>query len=449
MTKLFGTDGIRGEANQPPITGQTALEIGRAVAGYFNSQHRCDRIIVGKDTRISGDMLEHAIAAGVCAAGIDVLLAGVVPTPAVAYLVGQSENTAGIVISASHNPWHDNGIKVFGNEGCKLSEAVESEIEVLIARSAAQPGQASGRQIGRVGPLPDAAGTYIDFLCQSAPADLLNGLTVVIDCAHGAASAVAPAVFQRLGAALTVLNAEPDGRNINADCGSEHTAGLIQAIRNTGAHIGLAFDGDADRLIAVDERGRVVAGDQLIAICAAHYKKEDRLENNCVVTTVMSNIGLKRALDKLDITHAVSGVGDRYVMEKMVATGAVVGGENSGHLIFRDCHTTGDGILSALNILEVMQAQDAPLSQLAGIMEVFPQALLAVNVTHKPDLETLPEVGRVIADVEARLGDRGRVLVRYSGTQPVCRVMVEGPDQMETADYCRKIAAAVSACIGV
>jgi len=274
-------------------------------------------------------------------------------------------------------------------------------------------------------------------------------LSVVIDCAHGAASAVAPAVFQRLGAALTVLNAEPDGRNINADCGSEHTHELIQAVRNTGAHIGLAFDGDADRLIAVDEKGRVVAGDQLIAICAAHYKREDRLENNCVVTTVMSNIGLKRALENLDITHAVSGVGDRYVMEKMVATGAVVGGENSGHLIFKDCHTTGDGILSALKILEAMQVQGAPLSQLASIMEVFPQELLAVNVKQKPDLENLPEVSRVIADVEARLGGRGRVLVRYSGTQPVCRVMVEGPDQKVTADYCRKIAEAVSACIGV
>jgi len=449
MQKLFGTDGIRGEANQPPITGQTAFEIGRAVAGYFSSQHGCDRIIVGKDTRISGDMLEHAVAAGVCAAGSDVLLAGVVPTPAVAYLVEQSEKSAGIVISASHNPWYDNGIKVFGNEGRKLSEAVESEIEALIARSAEQTGQAGGRQIGRVGPIPDAAGTYIDFLCKSVSADLLEGLSVVIDCAHGAASAVAPAVFQRLGAALTVLNAEPDGRNINADCGSEHTNELIQAVRNTGAHIGLAFDGDADRLIAVDEKGQVVAGDQLIAICAAHYKREDRLENNCVVTTVMSNIGLKRALEKLDITHAVSGVGDRYVMEKMVAAGAVVGGENSGHLIFKDCHTTGDGILSALKILEAMQVQGAPLSQLASIMEVFPQELLAVYVKQKPDLENLPEVSRVIADVEARLGGRGRVLVRYSGTQPVCRVMVEGPDQKVTADYCRKIAEAVSACIGV
>lgn len=449
MQKLFGTDGIRGEANQPPITGQTAFEIGRAVAGYFSCQHGCDRIIVGKDTRISGDMLEHAVAAGACAAGSDVLLAGVLPTPAVAYLVEQSEKSAGIVISASHNPWYDNGIKVFGNQGRKLSEAVESEIEALIARSAEQTGPAGGRQVGRVGSMPDSAGRYIDFLCKNVPADLLGGLTVVIDCSHGAASAVAPVVFQKLGAALTVLNAEPDGRNINSNCGSEHPDELSQVVRNTGAHIGLAFDGDADRLIAVDERGQVVAGDQLIAICAAHYKKEGRLENNCIVTTVMSNIGLKKALDKLDITHAVSGVGDRYVMEKMAATGAVIGGENSGHMIFRDCHTTGDGILSALRILEVMQAQDAPLSQLAGIMEIFPQELMAVNVKHKPDLKTLPEVGQVIAGVETRLGDQGRVLVRYSGTQPVCRVMVEGPDQMVTADYCREIAEAVSACIGV
>ncbi len=449
MQKLFGTDGIRGEANRPPMTGQTALEIGRAVAGYFSSQHHCSRLIVGKDTRISGDMLEHAIAAGVSAAGLDVLLAGVVPTPAVAYLVRQNKNAAGIVISASHNPWYDNGIKVFGPEGRKLSEAVEAEIETLLARSAAQTDRAGERHMGRVRPLTESLDAYIDFLCESVPAGLLNGLSVVLDCAHGAASAVASPVFEKLGAALIVLNAAPDGRNINADCGSEHPDGLIQAVKSVNADIGLAFDGDADRLIAVDENGRVVAGDQLIAICASHYKEKHRLENNCVVTTVMSNIGLQRTLEKLDITHAVSGVGDRYVMEKMVDTGAVIGGENSGHMIFRDRHSTGDGILSALKILEVMQARSAPLSELAGIMEVFPQELVAVNVKHKPALETLPEVGQVIADVESRLGNQGRVLVRYSGTQPVCRVMVEGPDQQMTTDYCREIAEAVSACIGV
>ncbi|MCP3953024.1 MAG: phosphoglucosamine mutase, partial [Desulfobacterales bacterium] len=390
MPKLFGTDGIRGEANQPPMTGQTALAVGRSVAGYFGSHHGCDRIIVGKDTRISGDMLEYAIAAGVCAAGIDVLLAGVVPTPAVAYLVRQNKNAAGIVISASHNPWHDNGIKVFGHEGRKLSEAVEGEIESLLSRSAEQTGRAGERHIGRVRPMPEAFDAYTDFLCSSVPAGLLKGLSVVIDCAHGAAFAVAPQVFERLGADLTVRNAAPDGRNINADCGSEHPDGLIQAVKAGRADIGLAFDGDADRLIAVDENGQVVAGDQLIALCAAHYKEQHRLENNCVVTTVMSNIGLKRALEKLDITHAVSGVGDRYVMEKMIETGAVIGGENSGHLIFRDRHTTGDGILSALKILEVMQTRSAPLSELARIMEVFPQELVAVNVTDKPALETLP-----------------------------------------------------------
>ncbi|MCP3882491.1 MAG: phosphoglucosamine mutase, partial [Sulfitobacter sp.] len=247
----------------------------------------------------------------------DVLLAGVVPTPAVAYLVRQNKNAAGIVISASHNPWYDNGIKVFGPEGRKLSEAVESEIETLLARSAAQTDPTGKRHMGWVRPLTESLDAYIDFLCESVPAGLLNGMSVVLDCAHGAASAVASPVFEKLGAALIVLNAAPDGRNINAECGSEHPDGLIQAVKNVNANIGLAFDGDADRLIAVDENGHVVAGDQLIAICASHYKEKHLLENNCVVTTVMSNIGLQRTLEKLDITHAVSGVGDRYVMEKM------------------------------------------------------------------------------------------------------------------------------------
>ena len=450
MQKLFGTDGIRGKANRPPMTGPTALAVGRAVARYFSRHAGCRRIVMGKDTRLSGDMLEHAIAAGVCAAGCDALLAGVVPTPAVACLVNQNERSAGIVISASHNPWYDNGIKVFGPDGRKLSEQVEAEIETLVSDAGEPPGQADTNGVGCVQAVPGAAGAYVDFLCGGSPGpDLLNGLKVVIDCAHGAACAVAPEVFKRLGADLTVLNAAPDGQNINADCGSEHTTGLEEAVNRTRADIGLAFDGDADRLIAVDEHGRVVAGDQLIAICAAHYKETDRLTNNCVVTTVMSNIGLKRALERLGITHTVSAVGDRHVMEKMASTGAVVGGENSGHMIFSDRHTTGDGILSALKILEVMQVRATPLSELKTIMDVFPQELLAVDVQQKPNLDTLPEVAGVIADIESRLGDEGRVLVRYSGTQPVCRVMVEGPDEGVTAAYCREIAAVVQKCIGV
>ena len=449
MTKLFGTDGIRGEANRPPMNGQTALEIGRAVAGYFGSRHNCDSIILGKDTRISGDMLESAIVSGVCAEGLEAMLAGVVPTPAIAYLVRQSKNAAGIVISASHNPWYDNGIKVFNHEGRKLPESVESEIERLVLQLEEQKEKKGGRHTGRAHLLPESSGTYIDFLCNSvSDPGMLKGMSVVIDCANGAASGVAPPVFERLGATLTVLNASPDGTNINEACGSEHTAGLIQAVSDAKATIGLAFDGDADRLIAVDETGCAVSGDQLIAICAAHYKKKHRLGKNRVVTTVMSNIGLKRALDKLDIIHEVSDVGDRYVMEKMVETGALVGGENSGHMIFRDCHTTGDGILSALKILEGMQQQSASLSELAAVMEVLPQELMAVTVNQKPDLRSLPEVCRVISKVESSLGDQGRVLVRYSGTQPVCRVMVEGPDHRATRVYCREIADAVRGSIG-
>lgn len=447
MPKLFGTDGIRGAANQPPITATMALNIGRAVADYFRHQNDCDRIFVGKDTRLSGDMLEQALAAGVCAGGLDVLLTGVVPTPAIAYLVSRNANTAGLVVSASHNPWYDNGIKVFGPGGFKLSTAVEQTIEERVAAVIRQP--EGEQQTGRVYPVPAAVDTYIDFLCGAVPDQkLLAGLSIVIDCAHGAAAEIAPVVFEKLGADLTVLNNSPDGRNINAGCGSEHTDGLIRAVRDTRADIGLAFDGDADRLIAVDAQGAVVTGDQLFALCADHYRKQNKLENNCVVTTVMSNIGLKRALDKLGITHAVSGVGDRLVMEKMMAVGAVVGGENSGHMIFRDHHTTGDGILSALKILTAMRREAAGLAELASIMDVFPQELMAVVVTAKPDLASLPEVQQAIKAVESKLGDQGRVLVRYSGTQPVCRVMVEGPDQKITTEYCLEITQAVKDCIG-
>jgi len=447
MTKLFGTDGIRGKANRPPMTAAMAVKVGWAVADYFRRQLACDRIIIGKDTRLSGDMLEQALAAGVCAAGLDVLLTGVVPTPAIAYLVSRNADTAGLVVSASHNPWYDNGIKVFGPGGFKLSTAVEHAIEERI--EAADRHTASERRTGRVYPVPASVDTYVDFLCNAVPdSNLLADLSIVIDCAHGAASPIAPVIFERLGADLTVLNNSPDGRNINADCGSEHTEGLVQVVQDVRADIGLAFDGDADRLIAVDEQGAVVTGDQLIALCAAHYRKQNKLENNCVVTTVMSNISLKRALAKLDITHTEAGVGDRLVMEKMINTGAVVGGENSGHMIFRDHHTTGDGILSALKILTAMRLEEASLSELASIMDVFPQELMAVAVKDKPDLNALSDVQQAIRAVETKLGDQGRVLVRYSGTQPVCRVMVEGPDQNITAEYCRSIAAAVKACIG-
>jgi len=448
MLKLFGTDGIRGEANRPPMTAAMALNIGRAVADYFHTQDKCDRIFVGQDTRLSGDMLAQALAAGVCAAGLDVLSAGVVPTPAIAYLVSRNANTAGLVVSASHNPWYDNGIKVFGPGGLKLSTPVEQAIEDRVLAADRQP---EGDQLtGRVYPVPASVDTYIDFLCSTVPdQNLIAGLSIVIDCAHGASSEIAPAVFEKLGADLTVLNNAPDGRNINADCGSEHTDGLIRAVRDIRADIGLAFDGDADRLIAVDEQGTVVTGDQLIALCAAHYQKAGKLENNCVVTTVMSNIGLKQALSKLGITHAEAGVGDRLVMEKMIATGAVVGGENSGHMIFRDQHTTGDGILAALKILTAMQQEAIGLSDLASIMDVFPQQLVAVEVKDKPDLISLPEVQQAIKAVESKLGDKGRVLVRYSGTQSICRVMVEGPDSKSTAEYCQEIVDAVNDCIGV
>ena len=440
MGKLFGTDGIRGEANKYPMTAEVALEVGRVVTRVFRNRGYRPDIMVGRDTRLSGQMLESAVVAGICSAGGNAYLTGVLPTPGVAFMASSTGAAAGLVISASHNPYRDNGIKIFNGNGYKLSDEKEAEIENLVLNADAAHRSYPVEEIGRTIVKDDAVENYISFLKSTLPADFsLTGLKIVLDCAHGATYQTAPRLFSALGAEVQTLGTQPDGRNINLECGSEHPGGLVEQVRKTGADIGLALDGDGDRLIAVDETGEILSGDQILAICAHTMLGLGRLQNKVVVSTVMSNMGLTVALEKMGIRHETSQVGDRYVMQKMIACGAVLGGEDSGHMIFADHHTTGDGSLTALKLLEAVRYENKPLSELSGIMTAYPQVLINVDVHSKPDIDTVPEIVTAIRAVESGLGDRGRVLVRYSGTQSMCRVMVEGPDEGDTRKYCQQI----------
>ncbi|PID39556.1 MAG: phosphoglucosamine mutase [Proteobacteria bacterium] len=451
MTKLFGTDGIRGVANRYPLDCETALQVGRACAAFFGNPDG-GRFLIGQDTRISGNMLVGALAAGICSMGKDVVIAGVIPTPGVAHLTVADGFDAGIMISASHNPFGDNGIKLFKGDGYKLSDEEEGRIEELIVHAASTAGQS--RKIGKTGQIlqmADAGQRYSRFVADLSSfgrGPWLEGMKLVIDGSNGAASKIAPLLFESLGATVKPIFCSPDGTNINDHCGSQHPEILSKTVVSEGAHAGLAFDGDADRLIAVDEKGAVLSGDQLIAICARNLKACGRLSGNKVVTTVMSNMGLGVALGEMGIEHLKTKVGDRYVMEKMRAVGAVVGGEDSGHMIFLDHHTTGDGMLAALQLLDAMRSSHQPLSDLAGVMAVFPQCLINVDVKSKPDIGTVGAVVDAIAAVEEKLGEKGRVLVRYSGTQAKCRVMVEGPTETETRQFCRDIADMVAKELG-
>ena len=444
MGKLFGTDGIRGVANTWPMTPEMAISTGRAAVGFFKNKNQNMRIVIGKDPRISGDMLEYALASGICSAGGEVLLAGIIPTPGVACLTVSMEASAGIVISASHNPFFDNGIKIFNQNGCKLSDREESEFEeIILSREDDLPGR-DIQETGRVSRITDSSDRYAGFLKRKFTQSLsLQGLNLVLDCSNGATSNLAPEIFSDLGAGVHAMFNNPDGRNINAGCGSQHPEKLAAKVVKSKAAVGFAFDGDGDRLIAVDETGHILTGDQVLAICAYFFKKKNRLKNNLVVSTIMSNMGLGVALKQMGISHAKSGVGDRYVLEKMLSGGAVLGGEDSGHMIFLEHHTTGDGILAALQLLEVIQSESKPLSELAGLMHVYPQVLINVDVKTKTDIDRIPAITDVISSVENSLGREGRVLVRYSGTQSICRVMVEGPDKDETTAYCGRIAAVV------
>jgi phosphoglucosamine mutase len=395
MGTLFGTDGIRGEANRYPMDGPTAFRAGRAIAAALQAfaRDRKPAVMIGKDTRISGDMLEAALAAGAASMGANVWSLGVLPTPAVAYFTTETKADAGIVISASHNPFRDNGIKIFGRNGFKLSDGQEEAIESMILEDVPSDAVPAPENLGRIKPFNNSLAKYVSFLKRHFPQDLsMDGMKIVLDTANGATHAAAPELFQSLGADLTVIHNEPDGININDRCGSQHTADLAARVREEGAEAGFAFDGDGDRLIAVDEKGREISGDQILLICARALKKAGRLKNNLLVSTVMSNLGLSRACEKYVISRHESRVGDRYVLEDMQRLGAVAGGEESGHIILLERHSTSDGIITALQILTVMLKEKKPLSQLARMMTVYPQKLINVPVREKPEIATVPPV---------------------------------------------------------
>lgn len=449
MGKLFGTDGIRGKANAYPMTCEMAMKVGRAVAAYFRKDHHPARIVIGRDTRISGAMLEHALVAGICSAGGEALLAGVLPTPGVARLSVEHRADAGVVISASHNPFQDNGIKLFRGDGFKLSDDVESAIETLILENGQEGEGTLSEDVGNALAMAESNDQYVRFLKSTlAPSTDLSGWRLAVDCSHGATCWSAPMLFRELGARVDLVGASPNGRNINDHCGSQHPELLQKRVVESGAKAGLAFDGDGDRLIAVDEKGRVVTGDQILVVCARHLKETDALDHDLAVSTVMSNIGLGLALKRMGVRHLITDVGDRYVLHEMRKTGAVIGGEDSGHMIFLKHHTTGDGLLTALRLLEAMHDLDAPLSELAGAMKVYPQVLLNLDVTRKPDIASVPEIASAIDAAEKELGEEGRVLVRYSGTQPLLRVMVEGPTMETTRRCCETIVDAARSVLG-
>ena len=444
--KLFGTDGIRGEAGTYPLDEQTVGAVGGAVCRFFRRGGHVPRVVVGRDTRASGLVLEKALCDGICAAGGTVSLAGVLPTPGVAFHARDLAADAGVMITASHNPYQDNGIKIFSGSGFKLSDQEESELE----RSIAVPGPAEkGGVVGSSDICMDAAAGYEAFVSAALPdGQSLRGVKVVLDTANGATYKVAPELFVGLGAEVTVLHDRPDGVNINRDCGSEHTESLSEAVLDRGADLGLAFDGDGDRLIAVDEQGQELTGDQAIIICADLMKKTGRLRGDQVVSTVMSNLGFSMACRQLGLQNHAAKVGDRYVVEEMRRVGAVLGGEPSGHVVFLDRHTTGDGILTGLEVIAAMLISGGPLSTLGQMMEVYPQRMINVEVAKKPALESLPSLTGAIRQVESELGEEGRVLVRYSGTQNMCRVMVEGPSAVAAEKYATLLAEVVKEAVG-
>ena len=432
MARLFGTDGVRGIANQD-LTCELAFKLGQAAACVLASNVHRPTILVGRDTRISGEMLESALVAGICSMGARAVLVDVLPTPAIAYLTRYYQADAGAVISASHNTVEYNGIKFFNSQGYKLPDAIEDDIEEIVKNGLPEDKQLPvGEGVGRPVRQRNAQRRYIDFAKETTGVRL-DGLHIVVDCAQGASYEVAPAVLQELGAKVSAYYHEPDGTNINENCGSTHPERLCELVRELGADVGLAFDGDADRLMAVDERGRVVNGDQVMCICANHLKQQGRLRNNTLVTTIMSNMGLDLALKKLGIQNVKTRVGDRYVLENMLANNYSLGGEQSGHVIFLDYNTTGDGLITALQLLTVIVESKQSLSRLARIMEVLPQALYGAHVSdaRKYDYDKDETILAAIAALEKKYEGRGRVLVRASGTEPIVRVMIEGPDQHE------------------
>lgn len=449
MGKLFGTDGVRGEANRYPMNAEIAFAIGQAIVYTLKKEHHRTRIVIGKDTRISGYMLEGSLESGITSMGGDPYLLGVLPTPGIAFIAQSMRADAGIVISASHNPYQDNGIKIFSGSGFKLSDEQEEAIEELMLSNALHTLVPPVKDMGQAYRLDDTNGRYIVFLKNTFPRDLsMEGMKIIIDTANGATYKVAPEMFWELGADVEVIHDNPNGININDKCGSQHTGDLRRKVVESGASIGLAFDGDGDRLIAVDEKGQEITGDQILLICANILKEQGKLKNDLLISTVMSNLGLRVACKRCGFKYHASKVGDRYVLEDMLKLGSIIGGEESGHMIFLDHHTTGDGIITAVQLIAAMIRTGKALSELSKMMDIYPQSLINVNVNNKPDISTVPQVVKVIKGVEKKLGDDGRVLVRYSGTQNMCRVMVEGPSDDVTEKYCKDIADVIASALG-
>jgi phosphoglucosamine mutase len=442
--KLFGTDGIRGTANQDPITVEMAIRVGQAAAVAFkNAEHR-HKIVIGKDTRLSGYMLETALSAGISSMGVDVLLVGPLPTPGIAFITSSMRADAGIVISASHNPFEDNGIKFFAADGFKLPDEKEAEIERLIFSADLQKHLAPATEVGKAFKIADARGRYVQFLKNALPRErTLEGMRIVVDCANGATYRMAPQVLEELGADVIPLCVSPNGKNINRNCGALHPELAAKAVLENKAHIGIALDGDGDRLICIDEKGEVVDGDELMAIVALHMLKQGRLAKNTLVTTVMSNLGLDLALQAAGGRVEKTNVGDRYVVERMREGGFNVGGEQSGHLVFLDWATTGDGTCSALQVLNILLETGKPLSELKRCMTRLPQVLVNSAVKEKRPLEKMPAVQKRIKEIEAGLKGRGRVLVRYSGTENKVRVMLEGENEAALKGWADELVALI------
>ena len=442
LRKLFGTDGVRGTANTHPMTAEVALSLGQAIAHVFRgSGSGRHRILIGKDTRLSGYMFEDALAAGICSMGVDVIHVGPIPTPALAFLTSDMRCDAGVMITASHNPYQDNGIKFFGRDGFKLPDEIELEIEELLSSGRLAQHRAPADEIGRATRIDDVEGRYVVFLKRTFPRDTtLDGIRVVLDCANGAAYKVGPTVLRELGAEVFTLGVSPNGRNINEDCGSLHPQNTVARVREVRADVGIAVDGDADRVMIVDERGEVLDGDVVIALCARHLIDRGALKGGGVVTTVMSNLGLEEELAEKGVRLIRTQVGDRYVVEAMREGGYNLGGEQSGHVIFLDHTTTGDGLMTALQVLAIMAREGVPLSLLAAGFNRYPQAMVNVGVSQKRPLEELPTLQAAIEDVEAKLDGKGRVLIRYSGTELKARVMVEGRDGAEVHQFAAELA---------
>lgn len=448
--KIFGTDGVRGRANHFPMVPETALALGRAAGKIFNKRLGKSRLVIGKDTRLSCYIFENALISGLCSMGVDTLMVGPLPTPGIAFITRAYRADAGIVISASHNPYYDNGIKFFDAQGFKLPDDWEKEMERIILNNDFQDSLPKDNEIGKNTKIMDADGRYIEFVKATFPRRMtLKNLKIVLDCANGAGYRVAPLVFRELDAKVYSYGVNPNGLNINDGCGSMHPELIQKWVLENRADVGIALDGDADRVVMVDENAQIVDGDTILGICARDMAKSGELKNKRVVGTVMSNLGFIKAMEELGIEVIKSQVGDRYVIQDMLKQESNLGGEQSGHMIFLDYNTTGDGLVAALQVLRIMIETDSKLSDLASFIKRYPQICVNVRIKSKPPLESIQDLKQIIKDVENKLGDSGRVLVRYSGTENICRVMVEGTKQKQVTQLANTIADHVRAAIGV